>query len=281
MSISVNQLSIAIKRRSGEKSYLVEDASFTAPNSKITTIIGPNGAGKSSLLKAIVGDLVYETGHIQINNNPHLLPINTEQARSIAFLPQLSLLNFPFTVQEVVALGRIPHQTGAIVDSQIVHECLNAVNMQDFSLRLYPELSGGEKQRVQIARVLAQIWRAEDCTGHNSNNNYNNSHNINHQNERILILDEPTSSLDLGHQKLLLQFLKNFSQQGVTILMVLHDINTASIYSDSLVAMLNGKIECAGSVKEVLQKHVIDKIFDIDCRVIKDEESGRELIINA
>jgi len=130
MSISANQLSIAIKRRTGEKRYLVKDASFTAPSSQITTIIGPNGAGKSSLLKAIMGDLSYEDGDILINGKPHALPINNAQARSISFLPQLSLLNFPFTVEEVVGLGRIPHETGIAIDSDIVQECLNAVNMQ-------------------------------------------------------------------------------------------------------------------------------------------------------
>jgi len=270
MSISVNQLSIAVKHRTGEKNYLVEDASFTAPNSQITTIIGPNGAGKSSLLKSIMGDIDYESGAIQVNGKSHSLPINNSQARSIAFLPQLSLLNFPFTVEEVVGLGRIPHETGIAADTEIVQQCLNAVNMQDFSLRLYPGLSGGEKQRVQIARVLAQIWRAEDCVSYSTNND----------NGRILILDEPTSSLDLGHQQLLLRFLKDFSQQGVTILMVLHDINTASLYSDSLVAMLDGKVKYTGLVEDVLQKSIIDEIFDIDCRIIKDKETDKELIIH-
>jgi len=136
MSISVNQLSIAIKRRTGEKDYLVKDAIFTAPDSQITTIIGPNGAGKSSLLKAVAGDLSYETGDIQVNAQPHTLPINNAQARSIAFLPQLSLLNFPFTVEEVVGLGRIPHGTGSVIDSDIVQECLNAVNMQVLTVTL-------------------------------------------------------------------------------------------------------------------------------------------------
>jgi len=251
MSIQIENLTIQV----GDQT-IVNKASFKAASKQVTTIIGQNGAGKSSLLKAIIGDIPYQFGDILLNGKPLTSKNHVSQATSMAFLPQFSLLNFPYTVEEVIALGRTPHKTGYAIDMQIVDECLTSVNLQDFKQRLYPKLSGGEKQRVQLARVLAQIWREQDS-----------------QAPRVLILDEPLTALDLGHQQSLLQFLKAFCHKNVTILMVVHDINTAARYSDHLVVMKNGEIFTEGSPKQVMDKAMIDKAFDVDCNIIHSQET--------
>ena len=247
MSIQIDNLSV---KTNGVD--IITDISLTAATGKITTIIGANGAGKSTLLKAITGDIPIKSGLIKLHNttiNPKL--VDKTRSRNMAFLPQLSLLNFPYTVEEVVLLGRTPHETGEALDAAIIQQSLAVVEMSEFSQRSYTQLSGGEKQRVQLARVLAQIWRAEDSPS-----------------PRILLLDEPTISLDLGHQKKLMQFLQTFAQTDVAILMVLHNLNTAAHYSDELIALQHGKILTSGSPSTVLKPETIKQLFTIDCQII-------------
>jgi iron complex transport system ATP-binding protein len=259
MSISVQNFSINI-----QNNVIVKEATMEVRDNQITTIIGPNGAGKSTLLKAIVGDIETSEGALQINGQT-IDPRsgNRERARSIAILPQLSLLNFPYTVEEVVELGRTPHETGKTIDDKIIQECLAVVEMNHFSKRFYTQLSGGEKQRVQIARVLAQIWRAEDC-----------------QTQRTLILDEPTASLDLGHQQTLMHFLQKFIADNVSILMVLHDLNTAAQYSNHLVTMKQGRIIFQGKPDDVLKTEILNDLFEVDCHVITHPATGKPIILS-
>ncbi len=260
MSIGVRHFSLQVDAKQQE---ILRDISFDVASNSITTIIGPNGAGKSSLLKAIMGDYKLLSGELLLNGVRADINLSSElRARSLAMLPQLSLLNFPYSVEEVVRLGRTPHQTGRQVDDDIVHASLEAVEMTAFSARLYPQLSGGEKQRVQIARVLAQIWRAEDCVG-----------------QRILILDEPTSSLDLGHQQMLMRFLQKFSQSGVTILMVLHDLNIAAHYSDELLAVYKGEVLSQGKPDEILQESNMRTLFDVECQIIPHPVTGKPVVL--
>lgn len=258
-TLKVNNLTVNLHQQK-----IIEDISFTLRKNSITTIIGPNGAGKSTLIKAIAGDIDTQNGSIEFNGN-RMDPrsSSTERARAIAVLPQLSLLNFPYTCLEVVLLGRIPHSTGTIIDQEIAQECLKKVDMVAFASRTYPELSGGEKQRIQIARVLAQIWRQEDS-----------------QQSRLLILDEPISALDLGHQQILMEVLREFTQQNTTILMVLHDLNTAIAYSDDLIAMLDGKLILSGQVENVLSPAIVDQLFGIDCQIITHPTSGKPVVLN-
>jgi len=258
-TLRVKQLTVNIHQQK-----IIENISFELTSNSISTIIGPNGAGKSTLIKAIAGDLAIQHGNVEFNGqviNPQVS--SAERARSIAVLPQLSLLNFPYTCIEVVLLGRIPHATGIIIDQEIAHECLAKVDMSDFANRTYPELSGGEKQRVQIARVLAQVWRQQDS-----------------KISRLLILDEPISALDLGHQQILMNLLREFTQQNTTILMVLHDLNTAIAYSDRLIAMLDGKLILEGSVDKVLSPNIMKRLFGIDCKIITHPTTGKPVVLN-
>ncbi|MGH1543203.1 MAG: heme ABC transporter ATP-binding protein [Arenicella sp.] len=242
---------------------LVKSVNCSLEAGEILAIIGPNGAGKSSLLKSIINDIPVSNGEICINGDS--LPtsaVDKLRARQQAILPQFSLLNFPYTVAEVVALGRIPHQTGHAIDQGIIEETLTAMDMQDFRHRLYPELSGGEKQRVQIARVLTQIWRIQDSPQ-----------------PRLLLLDEPTTALDLGHQQMLMQCLRQFAQQQVAIVMVLHDVNLASRYADYLLALSAGRVATCGSAAEVLTPENLQQLFAIDARIIEHPETRKPVVL--
>lgn len=252
-SIRLKNVSVKIKDH-----LLVEDVSFDLNRGQVMSIIGPNGAGKSTLMSAISADLAY-SGTVAIDGFPDR-PI--EQARQLAVLPQLSLLNFPFRVHEVVGLSRIPHATGKRKDAEIVQRALELMDIGFLSDRLYTELSGGEKQRVQLARVFAQIWQQQDAK----------------KGARILLLDEPTAALDLGHQQLLMQTIRQQAESGLTIIMVLHDINLAARYSDCILAMLCSQQVAFGSVSDVISTDNINRLFDVTASIIAHPDDGTPIV---
>ncbi len=249
---------VSIKTSNGK--VLVSEISYELQAGKVMVIIGPNGAGKSSLLKAIAGDITY-SGSISING---LAEIPKLRARQVAVLPQLSLLNFPYRVSEVVGLARIPHNTGRKSDDQIIKDALELMDISFLTNRLYTELSGGEKQRVQLARVLAQVWNCEDAPNE----------------ARLLLLDEPTTALDLGHQQQLMNAIRTLAQQGVTVVMVLHDINLAAHYADTVLALLCSQQLAFGSVNEVITSANIRSLFDVDAKVIMHPERNTPVVID-
>lgn len=258
-ALQVNQISVIVN---GIK--LLDNISFSLAGGQIMVAIGPNGAGKSTLLKTIIGDIPIDSGEITINNHSVSSgQLASDQARYCAMLPQFSLLNFPYRVTEVVALGRIPHKTGAVIDQQIIKESLSAMDMLPSADKLYTQLSGGEKQRVQIARVLAQVWRAEDLSQ-----------------TRLLILDEPTIALDLGHQKLLFNCLRQMARQKVAILMVLHDLNVAAAVADYLLAIKQGTLLMCDKAEKVITIECLQTLFDTKTRIIRDPENDNPIVIN-
>jgi iron complex transport system ATP-binding protein len=247
------------QHRGEDKFFLVDNVNCSVDSGEVLAIIGPNGAGKSSLIRAICGDWPYH-GEINIHG---LAERPVERARQIAVLPQLNLLTFGFRVSEVVNLGRIPHRTGAVCDRRIVQDALEMMDIGFLRDRLYPELSGGEKQRVQLARVLAQIWRAEDAPN----------------GTRLLLLDEPTAALDLGHQQDLIKAVKQFSQQGVSVVMVLHDVNLAARNADKLLAMICSETLAYGSVSQVVTAENMKKLFNIATRIVPHPVYGTPVVI--
>ena len=249
---------VSVKATSGQ--LLVSNVSCELDSGKIMAIIGPNGAGKSSLLKAICDDMPY-SGEIKIRG---LADTDKLRARQVSVLPQLSLLNFPYRVAEVVRLGRIPHTTGRQSDDQIVKEALELMDISFLTNRLYTELSGGEKQRVQLARVLAQIWNSNDAPA----------------NSRLLLLDEPTSALDLGHQQQLMNAIRKLAEQDVTVVMVLHDINLAAHYADRILALQCSERLAFGNVEEVITPPNIKSLFGINAKVIKHPEHQTPVVID-
>jgi iron complex transport system ATP-binding protein len=227
---------------------------------EIMAVIGPNGAGKTTLLRTVAGELVPTSGQLDVCSRVQDEWRLRERARHVAVLPQASVLHFPYRVDEVVALGRIPHSTGRQLDETIVNEALAALDISHLRSRLYPQLSGGEKQRTQLARVMAQIWRAEDAGA------------------RLLLLDEPTAALDLGHQQQLTERLRRFAAQGVAVLMVLHDLNLAAHAADRLLALQEGVVVADGPAAEVLSAELIDRLFGASVEIQYHPRTGRPLI---
>lgn len=240
---------------------LLRNVSIEVEAGKVTAIVGPNGAGKSSLLKVITGEMEPSNGTVSFNQQPLSQWSLEQKAQMLAVLPQHTLLNFPFTADEVVALGRIPHQTGSVKDAQIVAEALELVDASYLQKRFYTQMSGGEKQRVQLARVLAQIWQPCELG------------------EQFLVLDEPTSAFDLSHQKLTLDIVRNLADRGVGVVMVIHDLNLASRCADNLVVFNGGVIEAVGSPEEVLTEQLIDKVFGVKSIIASHPVTKRPLVI--
>lgn len=259
--LQVNNLSLYV-----DDLRLLDDISLSIHPGEIVAIIGPNGAGKSSLLQAICGEYpkgkVSHSGEVLLAGEPlaGLAPI--ARARQLAVLAQRNPLDFAFTCQEVVALGRTPHATGAAIDSDICQAAMAALDVWHLADRLYPFLSGGEQQRVQLARVLAQIWRAEDA------------------HERLLLLDEPVTSLDIGHQWQCLEAVREFANARVTVLMTLHDMTLAAAFSDRLIALAHGRCYCQGSPSDVLTDAIIGAVFDTRVCVIPHPHTGKPVVIN-
>ena len=259
VSVQAPTSSNLLKRPSSEAHTLVKQVSAELNSGEVLAIIGPNGAGKSTLVNAIAGDLDY-TGTIEIQGLESDAKL---RARQMAVLPQLSLLNFAYKVSEVVELARIPHASGKKRDRQIVQEALNMMDIGYLSDRLYTELSGGEKQRVQLARVFAQLWQADDAAN----------------GTRVLLLDEPTAALDLGHQHQLMQAIVDFAQQGVAVVMVLHDLNLAARYADTALAMLCSERLAHGRVDEVITKKNIKALFGIDVHITQHPDHQSPVVI--
>jgi len=137
---------------------ILRDVNIAINAGQITAIVGPNGAGKSSFIKVLSGDMLPTQGEVTLNDRGLSDWSSDQRAKMVSVLPQHSLLNFPFNASEVVALGRIPHQSGKVRDTEIVKEALTTVDASYLESRFFTQMSGGEKQRVQLARVLAQIW---------------------------------------------------------------------------------------------------------------------------
>lgn len=240
---------------------LLRNISLEVEAGKVTAIVGPNGAGKSSLLKVLTGDIAPTSGQVQLNHCALAQWSLLHRAQILAVLPQHSRLNFPFTASEVVALGRIPHQTGMIKDAEIVAQALDLVDASYLQKRLYTQMSGGEKQRVQLARVLAQIWQPSDYG------------------EQFLVLDEPTSAFDLSHQKLTLDIVRQLANRGVGVIMVLHDLNLAARCADNLVVFDAGVIAAQGQPEQVLTESLIDKVFGVKAIITQHPQTNRPLVI--
>lgn len=247
---------------------LLSDISFIINPGDLVSIIGPNGAGKSSLINALAtieDHRPYQiTGDISICGKSYTDAKSwsaTERARHVALLPQQNTLNFPFTVNEVLTFSRNPHTTGVTIDKSVITEVLHALDIDHLKDRLYTELSGGEKQRVQLGRVMAQIWRSEDAD------------------QRLLLLDEPTTSLDMGHQQQLMQIVKWFSERQVTVLLVMHDVNLVTQYMDKVIALQDGQLFLQGTVEQVITAESIKALFGANCQVNQHPTNARPIVV--
>jgi iron complex transport system ATP-binding protein len=218
-------------------------------------IMGPNGAGKSTLLQLLAGELTPASGGVTWDGKDIGILARIEWAKRRAVLSQHYGLQFPITVREVVALGRYPHAgtLPAAAEATLIDRCLAVMQMTEFSDRDYGTLSGGEAQKVQMSRVLAQLGG----TGSTGN---------------LLLLDEPVSHLDMRYQHLLLQTAKDLCTQGNTVVAVLHDINLALRFADRLLFLKRGEVVYDLEDPSTITAAVIHDVFDINARILRDEQ---------
>lgn len=237
-------LSVALGRRP-----IVADVAFEARPRQITAIVGPNGSGKTTLLRAICGDLPYG-GSIRINGAEVSALKPWQAATTRAVLPQATALSFPFTVREVVRLGLAGGRPGMLPgeDARLPDRALARVDLEGFAGRFYQELSGGEQQRVQLARVLCQVWTP-----------------VLEGRPRFLLLDEPVSSLDIKHQLIIMDIARDFARRGGGVVATLHDLNLTAMYADRIHVMHRGRLAAAGTAGDVLTDELIEKVFE--CRL--------------
>lgn len=227
----------------------------------ITCVLGPNGAGKSTLLKCLSGGVIPDKGNVSLDNTPLNQWPAKDLAKRRAVLGQNLDIGFPFKAIDIVMMGRAPHIIGGetTYDLDLSDQALRAMDAFDLKNRIYTTLSGGEKQRIQIARVLVQI----DFTK-------------NDLSERYLFLDEPTSALDLRHQKALKMLLLDLKSKGLGILCVVHDINYACDLADQLFLMKSGAL-----IEQVkyLTKNNLENIYDIEMKELRNEHDNRLMFV--
>ncbi|GGM43275.1 ABC transporter ATP-binding protein [Microbacterium saperdae] len=237
---------------------IVDRLSVDIPPGGFTVIIGPNGCGKSTLLRALGRMIVPRAGTVTVDGID-LASLRTKQiARRIALLPQAPLAPGAITVSDLVARGRNPHQSllrqWSAEDERVVEEALREVGLRDHSDRLVEELSGGQRQRVWIAMTLAQQTP-------------------------VLLLDEPTTYLDVAHQIDVLDLCSRLHESGRTLVAVLHDLNLAARYASHVIAMRDGAVVVEGDPATVFTAPNLRKVFDLDALVLSDPETGRPLVV--
>lgn len=238
---------------------IVKDLNLDIPKGKITTIIGSNGCGKSTILKTIARIIQAKSGDIFVNNINIKEQSPKDLAKVMAVLPQSPQAPSGLTVEELIAYGRFPHQKGfgkmRKEDEDIVTWALQSTGIEEFRERPIEALSGGQRQRAWIAMALAQ------------------------QTE-ILILDEPTTYLDLAHQLEILKLLEELNKkQGTTIVMVIHELNNAARFADHMIGVKNGKIVCEGTAHEVMTKENLKELFNIDAEIVEDPRNNKPVCL--
>ena len=253
---------ITVERR-GRR--LLDDVEFQAKAGHVTAIIGPNGAGKSTLLKVLSGELKPDTGAVRLDGVDIKSLGAARLAARRAVVPQATALSFPFTVLEVVMLGTIVPGFGLADDTarSHAHSALDAVDLQEFSNHTYTELSGGERQRVHIARALCQLAAAPKQGSET----------------RVLLLDEPTSSLDLAHQCAVLDEARRQAIAGRVVVVVLHDLNLAATYADRIVLLSGGRIAAVGSPRDVFTDQLLSETFGIGIAVSKNPDPEQVFVL--
>ncbi len=235
-------------------SDVLADVTFEANDGEIVGVIGPNGSGKTTLLRCVNRALSPRVGTVLIDGKDYAELTRREIAGNIGVVPQNSVVSFPFTVLDIVMMGRTPamerFERESEKDLEIVRKAMEMTNVVALADRTMDQVSGGEKQRVVIARALAQR-------------------------PKILLLDEPTLHLDVSHQLEILDLIRNLARsERLTVIIVSHDLNLAARYCDKLILMNSGKIEASGKVTEVLTEKNIESVFRVKAAVAYDKHLG-------
>ncbi len=230
---------------------IINDVSFQIEFNDFISIVGPNGSGKSTLIRLISGDILPNDGRVYILGKQQCDWDISDLACQRSILGQFNNLSFAFTVMDVLKMGVFPLKSKLIELSEknLYDKLLNVFDLEHLKEQIYTTLSGGEKQRVQLARVISQIW---------SSDNFD---------KKILILDEPTSFLDIKHQLSLFSFLKDLNNKGLTIVMVMHDINQAIVNSNKILFLKSGKLIDFGNTDLVVNNSILKDVFDVNFKI--------------
>jgi heme transport system ATP-binding protein len=235
---------------------VVRDVALDVHAGEVVALVGPNGSGKSTLLAALAGDLPLTAGTVALDGAPLHTWTSTERAMRRAVLPQHAVVTFPFTVGQIVRMGRAPWATTerADDDDREIATALDATDVRPFRTRSFTSLSGGEQARVMLARVLAQ--RAP-----------------------LLVLDEPTAALDLHHQEAVLETLRRRAGAGEGVLVVLHDLGAAGACADRVALLRDGRVAASGPPSEVLVPDLLSDVYAHDVEVIEHPRTGELLVL--
>jgi iron complex transport system ATP-binding protein len=253
---------IKIEKLSGgyRNQVILCDVNLHIPKGEFFTILGPNGSGKTTLLRYITGELTPVKGSVFVNGKSITHLSVNERARQIAVLSQDYLMAHDFTVREIVSLGRYPFQRGlfqttSIEDESIVEESMHQTDVYKYADTPFSYLSGGEKQRVMLAKTFAQQ-------------------------PQILILDEPTNHLDIKHTYELLELLKEWqTQKQVTIVSIMHDINLAALYSDRIALLFEGTVRAVGNTEILSNEETIERVFGVKMKMFQHPQISKPQMI--
>ena len=253
-AIQLDRVQVGYDRR-----VVCDDLSLDVPTGSYTAIIGPNACGKSTMLRSIARILPYRSGSILLDGEEISRIPTRSLATRLGLLPQTSLAPEGIRVADLVARGRHPHQRAfdrwSHADEDIVAEAMRATGISGLSGRLVDELSGGQRQRVWVAMVLAQQTP-------------------------VLLLDEPTTFLDITHQYGLLELFEVLRRDlDRTVVIVLHDLNQAARYASHLIVMKDGDIVTAGKPSEIITEELIEDVYSLRCRIVPDPETGAPMVI--
>lgn len=235
-----------------------QNLSIEIPDQSFTVIIGPNACGKSTLLRTLSNLIKPSAGHVLLDGKKISTYKSKEVAKKLGLLPQSSTAPDGITVANLVAHGRYPYQNlikqWTESDEQAVMTAMELTNTTELANRFVDELSGGQRQRVWVAMVLAQQTS-------------------------LLLLDEPTTYLDISHQIELLELFTDLNEQGHTLVAVLHDLNQAARYATHLIAMKAGKVIAQGNPSIIVTEELVEEVFDLKCKVIRDPLTHTPLIV--
>lgn len=253
--IEASNVYFGIKNKS-----LVQDINFQAKTGEFWAIVGANGAGKSTLMKLLSREHVPTSGTISFHGKDLKKYKLKELAQRRAVLAQQNSITLAFTVQEIVQMGRYPFYDSQPTqrDLAIVDHCLQKVGIAGFKNRLFPTLSGGEQQRVQLARTLAQVWEVKDG---------------------FILLDEPTTGMDLLHQYETFQLAREMTRKGYGVIAVVHDLNLALQYADRVLMMKDGCSFAIGTPEQVLTEEHIKAAFGLSVRIIQPDNTHFPIIV--
>jgi len=234
---------------------VLDDVDLEVRAGEVVALVGPNGAGKSTLVSVLSGDVRPDHGEITVDGAPLGSWSTVELAMRRAVLLQQVGMSFPFTVVQAVQMGRAPWQgCSEELDDEIVHRCMVETDVLHLAERVYMSLSGGERARAALARVLAQQ-------------------------APILLLDEPTAALDIRHQEQVLSLARRRAAEGAAVAVVMHDLGLAAAHADRVVMLSKGRVRAQGAPAEVMTSELLGEVYECPIEVVRNPRSGALLVV--